>query len=152
MVNKDMAGTKFLDFEFPVERGKIKEFANAICDPNPIYRDREYARRRGFDDVLMPVTFPVTFPLHMPSDNFVLETTQRLGMDVGKSVHGETEIIYQRPVCAGETLRGEIRVGNIYEKEGKRGGKMTFVEMEIEYFDENNKPVAIARNIFIERG
>ena len=77
MVKKDMAGTKFLDFEFPVERGKIKEFANAICDPNPIYSDREYARSKGFDDVLMPVTFPVTFALHMPSDNFVLETTQK---------------------------------------------------------------------------
>ena len=151
MVKKDMAGTKFLDFEFPVERGKIKEFANAICDPNPIYSDREYARSKGFDDVLMPVTFPVTFALHTPSDNFVLETTQKLGMDVGKSVHGETEIIFERPVCAGETLRGEIRVGNIYEKEGKRGGKMNFVDMEIEYFDENDKPVAIARNIFIER-
>jgi hypothetical protein len=73
-------------------------------------------------------------------------------MDVGKSVHGETEIIFERPVCAGETLRGEIRVGNIYEKQGKRGGKMNFIEMEIEYFDENDKPVAIARNIFIERG
>jgi acyl dehydratase len=152
MANKDMAGTKFGEFEFPVERGKIKEFANAICDANPVYRDREYARNKGFNDILMPVTFPMTFVFHLPSDNYVLEATRKLGMDPAKSVHGEMEIIYQRPVCAGETLRGEISIGDIYKKEGKYGGTMTLVEMKINFYDAEDKPVIIVRNIFIERG
>jgi len=148
-----MAGKKMLSFEFPVERGKIKEFANAICDPNPVYKDPEYAKKVGFEDVLMPVTFPATFFFHLDSENAVLETTLALGMNPATSVHGETEVIHNRSVCAGETLRGEMRIGNIYEKQGKRGGIMTFVEMECNFYDESDAdtPAVIFRNVFIER-
>ena len=152
MVKKEMEGTKLAEFEFPVERGKIKEFASAILDPNPIYRDREYARSKGFNDVLMPVTFPGSFPHHLDSDNFILELSLKIGVDPTKGVLGETEIIHHRPVCAGETLRGEIKIGRIYEKEGKRGGKMTFIELEIHYYDAENNPVVIMRNTTIEQG
>lgn len=150
-VKTEMAGMKFGEFEFPVERGKIKEFASAICDPNPVYRDRAYARSQGFADVLAPVTFPIASSLHMPSENFVLESSLKLGMDPGKSVHGTFEITYQRPVCAGETLRGEMVVGEIYLKEGKRGGTMTFVEMKQNFYDEKDTLVVTISNVFIER-
>jgi len=150
-IKKEMAGKKLKEFEFPIERGKIKEFAGAICDPNPIYFDREYAGSQGFEDVLAPVTFPITSGFHLSSDNFVLDTALELGMDPGKSVHGTFEIIYQRPVCAGEILRGEIVVGDIYEKEGKRGGKMTMVEMSNNFYDKDNNLVITLKNVFIER-
>ena len=151
MVHKEMSGSVLTSFEFPVERGKIMEFAKAVCDPNPVYKDRDYARGLGFPDAPAPVTFPLAFAHYMPSDNFVLEATQKLGMNVATSVHGETEIIYHRVVCAGETLRGEARIGRIFEKEGRRGGKMTFVEMEVEFFGEDEKPAVLVRNTFIDR-
>lgn len=140
-----------MEFEFPVERGKIREFANALCDKNPVYTDISYAREKGFESVLMPPTFPFSFALHLPSENFVMEKTIELGLDVGKSVHGETEFIYDRPVVAGEVLKGEMKVGKMYEKEGKKGGKMKFVEMLITFFDANDNRVALNKNIFIER-
>ena len=37
------AGKTLPSYEFHVERGKIREFADAIGDPNPIYRDPDYA-------------------------------------------------------------------------------------------------------------
>jgi len=151
MINKDLANTKIGEFEFPIERGKIREFANAILDPNPIYRDRDYARQKGFSDVLMPVTFPVSFALHMDSENFILEMSEKIGMDPAKSVHGETEMIFHRPVCAGETLRADIGFGDIFEKEGKRGGKMTFVIIEIKVFDEKNNLAVVIKNTHIEK-
>jgi N-terminal half of MaoC dehydratase len=153
LIKKEMAGTKLLDFEFPVERGKIREFASAICDPNPIYKDLDYARQHGFSDVLMPVTFPASFFFHLDSENAVLDMTLKLGMNPATSVHGETEFIFNRAVCAGETLRCELSIGNIYEKQGKRGGTMTFVEMECNFFDDSNHntPVAVFRNVFIEK-
>jgi acyl dehydratase len=152
VVKKELIGTKLSEFEFDVERGKVKEFASAICDPNPIYRDKEYARKRGFSDVLMPVTFPTTFPHHQESENYILESALKVGMDPAKSVLGESEMFLQRPVCAGECLRGEERVVNVYEKEGKRSGTMTFVEVEINFYDAQDEPVVIMRNIHIERG
>ena len=147
MINKNLANTKFDEFSFPVERGKIKEFAGAICDKNPIYTDPKYATSKGFQDVLAPVTFPMTFVFHVTSENAVLETMQKLGMDV----HGEIEFIYERPICAGETLHAVISVGDIYEKTGKRGGIMTFVEHKTIFYDTSNKPVIIVRNTFIEK-
>jgi len=152
MIDKSLANTKLDSFEFPVERGKIKEFANAICDPNPVFKDQDYARNQGFADVIMPVTFPITFVFQQDSDNAVLESALKLGMDPARSVHGEVEFIYERPVFAGETLRGEIWIGNIYEKAGKRGGTMTFVEHETRFFDGAGKLAVTLRNIFIEKG
>lgn len=152
MANMNFANTKLDSFDFPVERGKIKEFANAICDPNPVYNDKDYALKRGFADVIIPVTFPMTFVFQQSSENAVLEAMQKLGMDPARSVHGEIEFIYERPVCAGETLRVEIGIGNIYEKAGKRGGTMTFVEHETRFSDSAGHAVITVRNIFIEKG
>ena len=152
MVKTEMAGTKLAEMEFPVERGKIREFASAICDPNPVYRDPEVARRQGFKDVLMPVTFPGTFTFHLGSENAVMEIMEQLDMDAAKSVHGSFEVSYERPVCAGETLRGEVTIGKIYQKEGKRGGIMTFVEMVINFYDAEDRLAFVVRNEFIERG
>lgn len=151
MVNMKLAGTKFGEFEFPVERGKIKEFAWAILDRNPIYSDVEYARSSGFEGVIMPVTFPATFAFHLPSENLIVEMMQKLEMNLATSVHGEAEFIFERPIVAGETLNGVISVGEIYEKEGKRGGKMTFVEVTITFNDDEGKTVAVMKNVFIER-
>jgi peroxisomal enoyl-CoA hydratase 2 len=152
MIKKELAGKKFSEFDFPVERGKIKEFSKGICDPNPIYRDSAYARKQGFDDVITPVTFPATIAFHHPADNYMVENAQKLGMDITRSVHGESEFILYRPVCAGETLRAESTIGDIYEKEGKRGGTMTFVEMITNFYDAEGKLVIIFNNVFIQRG
>ena len=40
-----------------MSRVKIAEFADAIGDPNPVYRDRAAARAAGYPDVIAPPTF-----------------------------------------------------------------------------------------------
>ena len=152
MVDKSMIGTKLDEFEFPVERGKIKEFARAVLNPHPAYLDREAAREMGFDDVPAPVTYAGTFSHHVTSDDAVMDGMKKLGMDPALSVHGEVEFIHYRPVCAGETLHCELVIGNIYEKEGKRGGSMTFVEMDANFTDAQGNPAMKVRNVFIQKG
>lgn len=150
-IRKEFANTRQQTFEFLVERGKIREFANAVCDPNPVYRDVEHARRLGFDDLLVPVTFPANHILQLDSENAVLELMQMINMNEATSVHGSCEFIHRRPVCAGEAFRGEIWFGDIYEKQGKRGGTMTFVEMEVRFIDRNEETAFTMRNLFIEK-
>lgn len=153
MIDKYAAGKKLGEFRFPVEKGKIREFADAICDPNPIYRDSDYARKRGFRDVIVPPTFlAYAYNFYVPSEIDLMEALLQIGMNPTTRVHGGVEVFYQRPVCAGETLRGEITLGNIYEKKKMQGGKLTFVESEIKMYDEENKLVANARDTFIDRG
>ncbi len=54
---QDLVGKEFSPFAMPVERGKIREFANAIGDDNPIYSDPVYAGKSGFGDIPAPPTF-----------------------------------------------------------------------------------------------
>jgi hypothetical protein len=44
-----------------------------------------------------------------------------------------------------------MNFGRIYEKEGKRGGKMTFFEMQIKFYDEDNNLVVTIINLHIEK-
>jgi len=151
-IKKEFANTKLQTFEYLVERGKIREFARAICDQNPVYFDVDYARSQGLSDLLMPVTFPANHMLQLNSENWVLEIMQKVNMDGSKAVHGSCELIHHRSVCAGETFRGEVWFGEIYEKLGKRGGAMTFMEMEVKFFDSDEKLAFSMRNVFIEKG
>jgi len=148
---EELAHTKLEEFEYHVEKGKIREFARAICDPNPVYTDSEYARSRGFEDIIVPPTFPMTTLFYMTSENVFLESMQNWGMDPAKSVHGEVEFVFERPVCAGEAFRGVAGTRNVYEKPGKRGGMMTFIEQEIKLIDTSGKLVVTVLNTFIEK-
>ncbi|HEY7594272.1 MAG TPA: MaoC family dehydratase N-terminal domain-containing protein, partial [Actinophytocola sp.] len=42
---------------YQVGREKIREFADAIGDPQPMYRDADAAKAAGHPDVIAPPTF-----------------------------------------------------------------------------------------------
>lgn len=48
---------------YEVSRVKIMEFAEAIGDPNPVYRDPAAARLAGYRDLIAPPTFGVVVAL-----------------------------------------------------------------------------------------
>ena len=48
---------------YEVGRGKIAEFARAIGDDDPVYRDPEAAKAAGHPDVIAPPTFAIVFTL-----------------------------------------------------------------------------------------
>ena len=49
-----------IEFALPIERGKVREFALAVGEDNPIFYDPEAARREGLPDVVAPPTFTVS--------------------------------------------------------------------------------------------
>ena len=87
---------------YEVGREKIREFADAIGDPNPIYRDPAAARALGYPDVIAPPTFPVV--LSLPASSVVVRDPE-LGADYSRLVHGEQRFVYQRPIRAGDVLQ-----------------------------------------------
>ena len=58
---------------FPVERGKIHEFAVAILDEHPHYHDEETARAAGLPSVVAPPTFPIASALYAGADPMTAE-------------------------------------------------------------------------------
>src|SRR5215213_3590640 len=122
-----------LRFELPVERGKVREFALAIGEDNPIFFDVEAARAAGLPDVVAPPTFTVSQMWAVSPD----QRAEVLGvaLDPRRVLHGEQEFIYRRLPVAGEVLYGEMRVARDFTKHGKRGGGMRFVTYESRFVD-----------------
>ncbi|GAA2135620.1 MaoC family dehydratase N-terminal domain-containing protein [Actinomadura napierensis] len=99
-LNRDFIGRSFPPSEpYEVSRVKIREFADAIGDPNPIYRDREAAKAAGHPDVVAPPTFPIVVSLGNPG-----LADKDLGLNYAMVVHGEQRFEYTRPVRAGDVV------------------------------------------------
>jgi acyl dehydratase len=95
-------------YEVGVE--KIREFADAIGDPNPAYHDRDAARALGYADVIAPPTFPVVVTFW--ASRAVIDDPD-LGIDYSRVVHGEQRFSYSRPVQAGDTLTVAVTIDTI---------------------------------------
>ncbi len=76
-----------------------------------------------------------------------------LDIDLRRLLHGGQEYVFHGPPPrAGTELTFQTRVDKIYEKEGRRGGTMTFVETVTEFRDPSGAVVAEARSTAIETG
>lgn len=126
-------------YEVTIEADRIKAFAQALRDPNPLFNDDS----RG--NLYAPPTFPTTF-------GFALDLLSELNIDFLRLLHGEQEYVYFRPIKAGDTLVCTSRIADAYEKEGKKG-PMKFIVLETEARDkQTNEPVVISRANLIIRG
>ncbi|MBD2897813.1 MaoC family dehydratase N-terminal domain-containing protein [Spirillospora sp. NPDC000708] len=99
-LNRDFIGRSFPPTDpYEVSRVKIREFADAIGDHNPIYRDREAAKAAGHPDVIAPPTFPIVVSL----GNAGLADPD-LNLNYAMVVHGEQRFEYTRPMRAGDVV------------------------------------------------
>lgn len=95
---------------YEVGREKIREFADAIGDLNPVYRDRAAAQALGYPDVIAPPTFPIVVSMRASA---LVVRDPALGLDYSKVVHGEQQFVYQRPIHAGDVLQVRCTVESI---------------------------------------
>ncbi len=110
---------------YEVGREKIREFADAIGDPNPAYRDVEAAKALGHPDVVAPPTFPVVISMRA-GDQIVRDPA--LGLDFSRVVHGEQRFVYARPVRAGDRLSA---VASVLTIRSMAGNDMLTIKCEL---------------------
>ena len=114
MLNRALVGRTYLaDFSFDVSRQKIREFAAAIGDSSPVYRDLAAARRLGHRDVPAPPTFASVVSLEV---GFKPRRDPALGLDYERVVHGEQRISAARPIYAGDQLSATAEIEAIEVK------------------------------------
>ena len=137
-----------LTFDLPIESGKVKEFAIAVGDNNPLYFDPDAARELGIPACVGPPTLTVTQIWQVSRE----EREARLGanLDYARVLHGEQEFVYTRLPLVGEVLKGTMRISKDFEKEGKRGGSMRFVTYETIYEDAAGEEVLRAYYTLIQ--
>lgn len=145
-MDKSAVGKTSAPVTMHIERGKIREFARAIKDGNPVYFDEEYARRT-VGGIMPPPTFLMTMALWDDGKDRV-----DLGMDLRRLLHGEQEFEYLRPIYAGDVLTAQGKVERMFEKQGARGGTMNFAVLATEFRNQHGELVAISRSTVIETG
>jgi hypothetical protein len=133
----------FPGFEFPVERGKVREFARAVGSTHPEYLDDPRP--------VIPPTWLVTTAHWNPSTTHDVDVLEAVGFDIERLLHGGQSFTFVgEPPRAGAVLRSEMRIDRTYEKEGRRGGTMRFAELVIAYRDESGDLVAEGHTTIIE--
>lgn len=117
----EAVGKTYPPYEYEVGREKIREYAHAVGETDPVYHDPEAARAAGFRNVVAPPMFCVVYsaPSVAPA---VLDP--EVGIDFARMVHGAQEFVWGEPVCAGDTITTETRFADCH---GEDGGMRFFV-------------------------
>jgi len=138
-------------FDLLVEQGKISEFARSIGEDDPVYRDAEAARSRGYAGIPAPLTFSVV-SAHFADASRTGGSylADDLGMDMGRVVQGAHEWEYHAPVLAGTRLRGTMSLISDERRTGRRGGAMRVVVREVVYRDHTGQKILSERLTAIE--
>ena len=126
-------GKTYPAFDYEVGREKIREYAAAVGEDNPIYFDREAARAAGFRDVVAPPMFAAVYSAtavwHVYFDPAV-------GIDFNRLVHGGQEFAWGEPVCSGDTVTTTVRVHDIRER-----GPLRFYVFESQSSNQDGREV-----------
>jgi acyl dehydratase len=144
-INRDYLGKTFPPGEpYEVSRVKLAEFADAIGDPNPVYRDRTAAQAAGFPDVVAPPTFPIV--ISMTGSSRAL-ADPGLQLNYAMVVHGEQRFEYSRPLVAGDVVTAQVTIADIRDV-GRNSMLTTTTEMRTV----DGEHVCTAHSTLVERG
>ena len=110
-----LVGKTYDPATFEVDADRIRQYAEAVHEDNPVHHDADAARDAGFRDVVAPPMFAVVYsaPAMGPA------IFEAIGEALPRMVHGGQEFAWGEPVCAGDTISTEATVKEIYEKDGK---------------------------------
>jgi acyl dehydratase len=144
-LNQSFVGRQYPPTDpYEVGREKIREFAEAIGDANPVYRDREAARAQGHPDVIAPPTFAVLMTSRAGAR---VIADPELGLDYSKVVHGEQSFTYVRPIRAGDVLQVVSSVESIRSVAGN-----DIITTRAEVATVEGEPVVTAMSTLVARG
>jgi acyl dehydratase len=116
----DAVGKTYPPVSYAVGREKVREFAAAVGEQNPLHHDLDAAREAGYADVVAPPMFAVVFGGRAMAPALF---DPEVGIDFSRMVHGGQEFVWGPPVVAGDEIATEVEVKDVAE----RGGLQFFV-------------------------
>ena len=129
---------------YEVCREKVREFADAIGDPDPAYRDPGAARTLGHPDVVAPPTFAVIVAFR-GLDTIIGDPD--LGLDYSRVVHGDQRFSYRRPLRAGDRVTATAVVETV-----RSVGGNDILVVRCDLATEDGEPVGSAWSTLVARG
>jgi acyl dehydratase len=114
-LNLEAKGKTYPPFVYEVGKEKIREYAQAVGERNPIYFDRDAAKAAGFRDITAPPMFAVVYSAGSVGPAVM---DPEVGINFAMMVHGAQEFVWGEPVCVGDTITTETSVEDISERGG----------------------------------
>ena len=115
-------GKVFAPVDYAVGREKIREYASAVGETNPLYFEPEAARAAGYADVVAPPMFAVVYASRSVAPALF---DPEVGLNFAMMVHGAQEFVWGPLVVAGDQITTTTTVKDISDR-----GEMTFYIFE----------------------
>ena len=135
MLDRSFIGHKFAAHTVEIEKGRLRFFAKAIGETNPIYFDEAAARDAGYRSIPVPPTFPFSIDLESPE---FLPVLTLLKMDIGRILHGSQDFEYLGQICAGDKISCQTQLKDMFDK---KGGALEFVVLETVFTNQDGDVV-----------
>ena len=115
-VETKAVGKSYPPTTYAVGREKVKEYALAVGETNPLHLDQKAARAAGFVDVVAPPMFAVVYsaPAMAPA---IFDPD--VGLNFALMVHGGQEFRWGPVVVAGDEIQTTVTVKSIDERDGR---------------------------------
>jgi acyl dehydratase len=140
----DKIGKTYAPVRYAVGREKIREYAQAVGETNPLHLDLEAARAAGHADLVAPPMFAVVYAGRAV---FPALFDPELGIEFAMLVHGAQEFRWERLVVAGEEIDTAVEVTKIEERRG-----FGYYVFESRSLDARGRPVCTGTWTNIVRG
>jgi acyl dehydratase len=114
-LNLQAVGKAYPPSLYAVGREKIKEYALATGETNPLHLDHEAARRAGYADVVAPPMFAAVFGGAAVGPALF---DPELGIDFAMLVHAGQEFAWGPLVVAGDEIETTVSVQSMEERAG----------------------------------
>ncbi|MFF2087248.1 MaoC family dehydratase N-terminal domain-containing protein [Nocardia sp. NPDC058176] len=138
-------GRQLPSTELTIDAGRLKFFAKAIGETNPIYFDETAAQAAGHATLPVPPTFLFAIELENP-DPFAWAAD--LGIDLRFVLHGEQRFTYHSVAHAGDVVTAAPRVTDVYSK---KGGALQFIVKETTVTRADGSAVADLTSVIVVR-
>src|SRR3954471_6671270 len=115
-VNASAIGKKYEPAPYAVGREKVREYARAVGETNPVHLDLEAARAAGYADLVAPPMFAVVYSA--PSVGPPIFDPE-VELNFAMMVHGGQEFAWGAPVVAGDEISTTASVKDISERDGR---------------------------------
>jgi len=136
----------------------IRHWNETVEDGNPLYNDREYARSRGFKDIIAQpgmIICTLVMPYRWPTPDGFFKTRQLLHfelkdlLELPVGILANYETFFYKPIEIGDRLSTTGRLVEISDYKQTRLGGGYFSKLETSYYNQRDELVSQAfTNLF----
>lgn len=114
-VNTGVVGKAYPATTYVVGREKVREYARAVGETDPLYLDVEAAWAAGHADVVAPPMFAVVYAMPAVAAGMF---DPEVGIDFARLVHAGQDFRWGPLVVAGDEISTTVSVKDVSERRG----------------------------------